>query len=222
MTDRMKRAGHSAALAGIVLLVAAAAPAGEPATPPANAQPAAAAPADAGTPADAAATKARVAAEEKALRERADSYWKLRLAQSPETLKYYPHDEKGQIVGGFHAEGGTLQYTDYTIQRVVVDGDRGVVMVDVKTKLTGEQGARIPERFHEYLNQPVSEEWMRVEGTWYKKPVEAGLSRFMKQKHESIKREKAAAEAAEAAKAAEDAKAANAADAERASRSKPE
>jgi hypothetical protein len=200
-----KRTGCSVALVGISLLLATAGMAEDLAIAPreATAAPAAAA------PVAEAAAESSPKDPQQALRERADSYWKLRVERSPRTLEFYPRDENGLVEGGFHAEGGTLEYRGYEIKDVVVDGERGVVVLEVKTKLTGEQAAQIPERFHKYLDQPLTEEWVLVEGTWYKKPMEGGLSRFMKQKHDAIKQEKAAAAAAEAAEAAEAAKAAN-------------
>ncbi len=168
------------------------------AAPPANA-----------APADAAATaEPEIMGENEAgqaLLARADSYWTARIARDPAVYGFYPPEEmRPEGMKGVPAEGGTVAWSGYAIEAVKVEGDDGLVQVHTQMVLPPEQAARFPEAMKKYLAPTVMERWVRLEGEWYKRPVEPGLSRIMK----ASRKKAAEAQAAAEQKAAEEAGAA--------------
>lgn len=121
--------------------------------------------------------------EEKALLERARAYWDLRVVASNKVYEFYPPDlrERGLLPGEF---AGVL-YSGYEIERVLTEDDRGVVIVRTQQVLAPSLSARIAGKdLEKYLKAHIGEEWVRIDGTWYKKPFYGGLSRFMHQREE--------------------------------------
>ena len=121
------------------------------------------------------------AEEGKRLLARAEAYWTARIGQDPAVLGYYPpEDLRPEGMKGVPAEGGTIGWTKYHIEAVKADGDVGLVQVRTHMKLPPDQASRFPESMKRFLAPTVMEHWVRLEGEWYKRPVEMGLSRIMK------------------------------------------
>jgi len=140
----------------------------------------------------------------KLLLERAEAYWKARIAQDNAVYGFYPpEDKRPEGMKGVAAEGGTIGWSDYAIEAVKAEGDEGLVQVRTHMRLPMEQASRFPEAMKKYLTPTVMERWVRVEGVWYKRPVEMGLSRMMKAGREDAKKQAEAAKSAEKAKTAE-------------------
>jgi hypothetical protein len=120
------------------------------------------------------ATASKAPSEVEALRERATKYWDARIAQSTQSLDFYEKDSSGQPPRDV-PDFGSVRYPSYQIEKVEVDGDEGFVLVTVppaelKLPVTG-----LPE----IKRRPqIREAWVKVEGTWYKKPVDRSLSRI--------------------------------------------
>lgn len=110
--------------------------------------------------------------DEKALLERAEGYWGARVERSREVFDYYVPPEKGGPESVF--ENGGVVWREFEIQRVAVDGEKGVVTVKARTSLATQVPVNLPESL---MNPTINESWVRVDGTWYKKEVKPGLSR---------------------------------------------
>jgi hypothetical protein len=157
---------------------------------PAPAKPAAAKPA--------AAVKPGSPEDVKALRERASAYWDARVAQSDATATFYPSKEQGGPAVA-RPDRGNIHYTSYEIQEIVIEGDRALVVVKAHAAYASGEAAiiaQVGEVRERLLNPTLGEEWLRIDGVWYRKPVERGLSRFMAHKR------KPAADATQSAGAA--------------------
>ncbi len=118
--------------------------------------------------------------ERAAVLERARAYWDAKIARSPEVFSFYPPVELGGPKRP-RGEQGSIRYREYEIRKVVVDGERAGVVIKVVTTLPAQQAMKVPDKYRHLLNPELVEEWNRIEGTWYKKPLEkGGLSRFMR------------------------------------------
>jgi hypothetical protein len=117
--------------------------------------------------------------DEQALLERARAYWDLRVAGSIKVYDFYPPDVRAR--GQLPSEFGGVAYTDYEIERVLTKGERGVVIVRAQQVLTHPAAStRVRgKEFENFLKAHLGDEWVEVDGTWYKKPVYGGLSRFL-------------------------------------------
>ena len=134
--------------------------------------------------------------EDAKLQARAQAYWEARVAQLPSVMDFYPPPEKlPEGVKGTHGEGGSVRWSDFEIEAVKADGDEGLVQVRAQMNLASDHMVRIPESMRHLLKPTIMEEWIRVEGEWYKRPIEPGLSRMMRSQRE---RQRAAREAAAA------------------------
>jgi hypothetical protein len=121
--------------------------------------------------------------DEKALLERARAYWDARVAGSNKVYDFYPPDvrERGQLPAEF---AGVL-YKDHEIERVLAKDGLGVVIVRAQQVLVLGPGVRTQaDGFEKQLKAHFGEEWVRVDGTWYKKPIYGGLSRFLRPRPE--------------------------------------
>jgi hypothetical protein len=130
-------------------------------------------------PADAQATpQASLAAatpggDDVPLRRRATAYWEARVARSPQVFDFYPPVELRDDLGGRPlAEGGNMQFTAFEIEGVQVDGDEATVRVAVQARVLLSRASGPAELTRKAV---VSEAWQRIDGTWYKRPVPAGL-----------------------------------------------
>lgn len=119
--------------------------------------------------------------DEKALRQRATEYWEARVARSEKTADFYPPPEKGGPPVR-KADRGNIRFSSFEIEKIAIDGDRALVQVKAKALYgTGEAAIISQSKFaQEALLAPtITDEWKKIDGVWYKKPIRRGLSRFM-------------------------------------------
>jgi hypothetical protein len=117
---------------------------------------------------------AEESADSRALRERAREYWKLRIARDPKLYQFYAPPEKGGPTYFYEvSDYRAVQYTDFEITGVEVDGDQGRVRVRAHHVLVGEKIRQLPD---EYRWVDLTREWSKVGGVWYQKPRKPGLS----------------------------------------------
>jgi len=112
-----------------------------------------------------------------ALRERAQAYWEARIAGSRLVYSFYPPATPPDMV----AEGGSLRHSGFEIADVQVSEDSAWVSLEVRLDAIGLIASRLPkgEGYPDLRSATIAEEWVRVEGVWYKKPRPRGLSRLM-------------------------------------------
>ena len=133
-------------------------------------------PAAADDPSDSAANAAPAMerSDEEVLRERAAEYWKARQSRSKQVMDFYaPADKGGPTRPKDVSEFGNVGYSSYAIEDVTVDGDIGIVQIAV----TAVFPLPVPKVVaKDILNRKIGEEWLKVAGIWYKKPVLAGFA----------------------------------------------
>jgi hypothetical protein len=121
------------------------------------------------------ASAGEAASDEQALLERAAKYWEARVAGSPEVLDFYAPPEKG---GPKHAnersEFGNVRYREAEIEGAEIDGDQALVRIRIKASFPLATALTVDDGF---WTRPIREEWLEVDGTWYKKPIPLGYSR---------------------------------------------
>lgn len=112
--------------------------------------------------------------DEEVLRERAAEYWQARQSRSKQVMDFYaPADKGGPTRPKDVSEFGNVGYSSYAIEDVTVDGDTGIVQVAV----TAVFPLPVPKAVaKDILNRKIGEEWLRVDGIWYKKPIPAGFA----------------------------------------------
>jgi hypothetical protein len=110
-----------------------------------------------------------------ALAARAQSYWAARMADSEEVYSFYAPPEKGGPKSRDEiSEGRMVKFEKVEIARVEVDEDRGLVRVAARISDSSMRRFRLMEPMRE---REFSELWSRIDGTWYRLPVEPGLSK---------------------------------------------
>jgi len=115
--------------------------------------------------------QATAGSEEDALRARAAEYWAARTSGEKDLRSYYPPAYEGTIT-----ESVNVSYTNPRIEEVEIDGDSATVKVRAKARFAlPPQFARLPERMLEPL---MPEQWLRIDGVWYREPVRGGLGRL--------------------------------------------
>jgi hypothetical protein len=176
-----------AALVGVALL-AVAARAAEPAKEASK------------TPPQAAAPAAAAKSDEAALRERATSYWKARVARDPSARDFYVPAEKRPEHTRV-AEGGAVRFTAFEIEGVEIQGETAIVSVKVESQIDGKTPFPIPDHIGK---RTLRERWDRVDGLWYKQTVTPALRAAAADLQRAFENRRAARAAAQAA--AEDAK----------------
>jgi hypothetical protein len=112
--------------------------------------------------------------DESALRERAQEYWEARATGSQKVLEFYAPAEKGGPTRAKDvSEFGNIRFKSWDIEGVEVGPERGWVNVKVSVSFPFPAAVRLDERF---MTRTLREEWLKVEGTWYKKPIPMGFS----------------------------------------------
>jgi hypothetical protein len=115
------------------------------------------------------------AADEQALLERAGKYWEARVASSPELLDFYAPPEKGgPKFASDRSEFGNVKYQGAEVTGAVIDGDQAMVRIRITASIPLAAAAQLDKGF---WTREIREEWLKVDGTWYKKPVPLGFSR---------------------------------------------
>ena len=121
------------------------------------------------------ACAAETAGDEQALLERAGKYWEARVAGSPKVLDFYAPPEKGgPKTARDRSEFGNITYRGAEIEGAEIDGDRAWVRIRITAGFPLATAVQLDEGF---WTREIREEWLKVEGTWYKKPVPLGFSR---------------------------------------------
>ena len=113
--------------------------------------------------------------DEEILVERATAYWAHRVARSRKVIEYYAPPEKGGPTRAKDiSEGGNVGYRSWKIEDAKVDGDRGVVYIHVSVTFPMPTPLNMGKDF---TTRTLKEEWLKVDGTWYKKPIPMGFSK---------------------------------------------
>ena len=138
------------------------------------------------------------ATEAQQLLERARAYWDARGARSKQVMEFYAPPEKGGPTRSRDvSEFGNIAYRSWEVESAEVDGDEGLVQVHIVADFPLPTPVKLSR---DIMDRTVPEEWIKVDGTWYKKPIPRGFSHAFNQSRE-------AAEAARKAQAAEEAEA---------------
>ena len=128
-----------------------------------------------GGAAESAATAARASGSDEAvLLERARDYWDARGGRLGKVMEFYaPPDKGGPKQPKDVSEFGNVSYTEWKVEGVQVEGDRGIVEVHVTA------GFRLPTPVKlrdDIWKRTIHEKWLKVEGAWYKEPIPLGFS----------------------------------------------
>ena len=112
--------------------------------------------------------------DEEVLLARASEYWDARGKRLGTVMDFYAPPEKGGPKQPKDvSEFGNITYTDWKVERAQVEGDRGIVDV----RITAAYPLPIPIKLDDKLwTRTIREEWLKVEGSWYKKPIPLGFS----------------------------------------------
>lgn len=107
------------------------------------------------------------------VRDRVEDYWKARIGRERRVLEFYAPPEKGGPEGiGQVSEFGNLSYREANIEDIKVGDDWATVTLRVRLSLMV-GNVRLPDAA-EYAT--ITEQWNRVDQTWYKKPIPPGLA----------------------------------------------
>ena len=114
------------------------------------------------------------ASDEETLLGRAREYWDARGGRLGAVMEFYaPPDKGGPKQPKDVSEFGNVSYSEWNIEGVQVEGDRGVVEVHVTA------GFRLPTPVKlrdDIWKRTIHEKWLKVEGAWYKQPIPLGFS----------------------------------------------
>ena len=112
--------------------------------------------------------------DEEVLRQRATEYWQARMSRSAKVMEFYaPADKGGPTRAKDVSEFGNVGYSSHSVQDVTVEGDRGIVQIQV----TAVFPLPVPRKVaKDILNRTIGEEWLKVDGVWYKRPIPAGFA----------------------------------------------
>ena len=84
------------------------------------------------------------------------------MTGSNEVYEFYPPEVRER--GLLPAEYAGVFYRDYEIERVLAEGDRGVVVLRAQQVLNPSLAARlVGGHFEKYLKAHIGEEWVRIE-----------------------------------------------------------
>ncbi len=112
--------------------------------------------------------------DEEILLARAREYWDARGRRLGKVMEFYAPPEKGGPKQPKDvSEFGNVTYTDWKVERAQVDGDRGIVDIRITAAFPLPAPIKLDDKI---WTRTIREEWLKVEGTWYKKPVPLGFS----------------------------------------------
>lgn len=118
------------------------------------------------------------AEERQVLSERAQSYWQARASRSAKVMEFYaPVDKGGPKDPVDVSEFGNVRYKSWEIDSVSVEGDRGLVEIRIQADYNALSRALPRKLVESALNRTVREEWLKVDGVWYKKPIPRGFGK---------------------------------------------
>ena len=122
-----------------------------------------------------AATAPREAgSDEEILLARAREYWDARGRRLGKVMEFYAPPEKGGPKQPKDvSEFGNVSYTEWNVERAQVEGDRGIVDIRITAAFPLPAPIKLDDKI---WTRTIREEWLKVEGTWYKKPVPLGFS----------------------------------------------
>lgn len=152
------------------------------------------------TPSQASPAEATAQSGEAALRERANGYWKARVAREKNVFDFYLPPEK-RIGKGTIQEGGAVRFDSFEIEGVKIEGEIASVMVRVESHIDGRTPFPIPDRIGK---RTLTERWEKFDGVWYKQATMPALRAAAADLQRSFERR--AAERAAAKAAADEAK----------------
>lgn len=116
---------------------------------------------------------AGAASDADALRERATAYWEAKAARSDAVFDFYAPPEKGGPARDSIYEGRQARYASAVVDKVEVNDATGIVHVKLEIKsfdFASPALAAALEEHPEAMNRTVRDEWIDVDGTWYRKP----------------------------------------------------
>ncbi len=135
--------------------------------------------------ADAEAQAPKATSDAEMLRERVSQYWDARIAQAPESLDFYAKTSSGKPPRDV-PDFGSIRYASYQIEKIEVDGNEGRVLISVPPADLKLPVSSLPE----IKRRPqIREAWVKVEGTWYKKPVDRSLSRVFSRRMRGVEKD---------------------------------
>lgn len=111
---------------------------------------------------------------EKDVRARCAEFWNARLKgdwdRNYEMTEPRIKEEISQ--SDFKAQRGVIQYLGFTIEKVEINGNQATLTVKVEVKIEHPmvKGLKNP-----YMETMVKDQWLRIDGTWYRKYEPPGL-----------------------------------------------
>ena len=115
------------------------------------------------------------AGDEQALRARVTAYWDARVARSEEVYRFYVGPELGGPKDrGAIGEFGAVRFDGYRIESIELDGDSARIRMGVDVRVDRPDPGGAGETRYA---MPSAEEWQRICGTWYRKPLRKSLVR---------------------------------------------
>ena len=114
------------------------------------------------------------ASDEEILLERAREYWDARGRRLGTVMEFYaPPDKGGPKQPKDVSEFGNVSYTEWKVEGAQVEGDRGTVEIQVTAAFALPTPVALGDKI---WKRTLREEWIKVEGAWYKKPIPLGFS----------------------------------------------
>jgi hypothetical protein len=141
------------------------------------------------------------AADRAALLERANAYWKARVARDRSVVDFYPPADK-RLAHGAIPENGAVRFESFEIEGVEIEGEVATVTVKVDSRIDGRTPFPIPEHVN---RRTLRERWDRIDGVWYKQAVVPALRAASADLQRAFERRRAERAAAEEAAKAKDA-----------------
>jgi len=103
--------------------------------------------------------------EERHLRVRVDTYWQARVEDDAGTIATYEHPLQMAVM-----EEGLLNTLNYEIVDLVIDGEKAVATVNLRSRL------RHPILSPKVREVQVQDRWEHYQGRWYREQFPVGLS----------------------------------------------
>ncbi len=111
---------------------------------------------------------------EDAFRARLAEYWDLRIERSQKVYDFYLPPEKGGSEKEDIADLGGVNYQNYTIEDVKIQGDTAYATLQTEATIALPRPMPLPD---EAYKPKIVEIWHRTDGVWYREAIEPGISR---------------------------------------------